>query len=133
MSFVLLDDELTSLNLIPDVDLADLAVELDLVPEEVIDRRALLEDAVPRLLELATREGLPFSKYDRDDLDELPEPHRQALARALGWDASVDGLLKAGAKVYKVYRRNRPKSQVPLLLPLLLRPLARHAEEHGAR
>lgn len=129
MSFVLQESELGPLSLIPDVDLADLAVELDMVPEEVIDRRALLQDAVPRLLALARSEGLPFSKYDRDDLDELPDAHRRALARALGWDDSVDAMLKSGGKVYKSYRRSRKTSQVPLLLPLLLKPLARHADE----
>lgn len=132
MSFVLQETELGPLSLIPDVDLADLAVELDMVPAEVIDRRALLQEAVPRLLDLARREGLPFSKYDQDDLDELPEAHRRALARAMGCDESVDAMLKTGAKVYKNYRRNRKTSQVPLLLPLLLKPLARHAEESAS-
>ena len=103
-----------------------------MVPAEVIDRRALLQEAVPRLLDLARREGLPFSKYDQDDLDELPEAHRRALARAMGCDESVDAMLKTGAKVYKNYRRNRKTSQVPLLLPLLLKPLARHAEESAS-
>ncbi|MCB9758641.1 MAG: hypothetical protein H6739_02275 [Alphaproteobacteria bacterium] len=129
MSFALTDAEYQPLELLAEVDLADLAIELDMIPDEVIDRRGLLDELVPRLLDRARAEGLPFSKYDADDLEELPTEHRAALARCMGWPAEVTAMLKAGGRVYKVYRKSRRNSQIPLLLPILLKPLARWADE----
>ncbi len=129
MRFVLTEQETLGLDFLPDKDLADWAVDLDMMPAEEIDRRELLEKLVPRLLNLARREGLPFSKYDAQDLDELPEAHRQALARAMGWKTETRAMIKAGEKIWKVYRKNRPGSQIPLMLPVLLKPLARFAYE----
>ncbi len=129
MSFRLTEDDLASLALIQDRDLADLAADVDLMPDEVIDRRSLLEAVVPRLLELAMREGLPFSKYDAEDLEALPRVHREALAQAMGWRTSVGAMLRRGKKVYKVYRNERPSSQVPVMLPSVLPILARWAAE----
>ncbi len=129
MRFVLTDREVQGLDYLPDKDLADWAVDLDLVPEEEIDRRGLVEELVPRLLELARREGLPFSKYDTQDLEELPVDHRQALARAMGWKHDTRSMVKAGEKIWRIYRKNRPGSAIPLMVPVLLRPLARFAHE----
>ncbi len=129
MSYTLSDDELQTLAMIPDKELAALAADLSLMPEAEIDRRALLEAIIPRLLSLARREGLPFSKYDAEDLGELPTAHREALAQAMGWRPDVRSMIRAGSKVYKVYRRDRINSQVPLLLPVLLPMLARCARE----
>ncbi len=126
MAFALTDSESQQLSYVPVDDLVDLATELDMAPPADVDRLGLLTDCIPRLLEHGRRDGLPFSKYDADDLQELPQDHRQALASALGWDADVRSMLKAGAKVYK----NTPaRSQVALLLPSLLKPLARYAFE----
>ena len=129
MTFQLTEAELASLSLIQDRDLADLAADLDLIPDEVIDRRALLEAVIPRLLDLAEREGLPFSKYDAEDLEALPPRHREALARRMGWRTSVGAMLRGGKRVYKVYRNERPSSQVPVMLPSVLPILARFAAE----
>ena len=129
MRFVLTDQETLGLDFLPDKDLADWAVDLDMMPAEQIDRRELLEELVPRLMKLAQREGLPFSKYDAQDLDELPAEHRKALAAAMGWKTDTRSMIKAGEKVWKVYRKNRPGSQIPLMLPVLLKPLARFAYE----
>ena len=119
------------MDYLPDKDLADWAVELNLLPEAEIDRQGLLEELVPRLLALARREGLPFSKYDAQDLDDLPPDHRAALAREMGWKQETRAMVRAGEKIWKVYRKSRPGSQVPLMLPVLLRPLARFAHEQG--
>jgi hypothetical protein len=127
--FVLTDLETQGLDYLPDKDLADWAVELDLMPAEEIDRHGLLEELVPRLMDVARREGLPFSKYDALDLDELPDAHRRALARAMGWKEDTRAMVRAGEKIWKVYRKNRPGSAIPLMLPLLLKPLARFAYE----
>ena len=127
--FTLSDAEFASLALLPESDLADLAVELDQIPAAEINARALLEDLVTRILDRASDEGLPFSKYDKEDLTDLPREHFSALADAMGWPANVDAFLKKGGKIYKEYQKSRPNSQVAIMLPLLLRPLARHAYE----
>lgn len=129
--FVLTDQERQGFEYLQDKDLADWAVDLDLMPAAEIDRIGLVEQLVPRLLKLAQREGLPFSKYDADDLNELPPEHRRALARAMGWKEDTRSMVKAGEKVWKVYRKNRPGSQIPLMLPVLLKALARFASESG--
>jgi hypothetical protein len=129
--FVLTDQETRGLDYLPDKDLADWAVDLDLMPETEIDRLDLLQAMVPRLLALAQQEGLPFSKYDAQDLDELPPEHRRALARAMGWREDTRAMIRAGSKVWKNYRKNRTGSQIPLMLPVLLGPLARFAFERS--
>lgn len=114
---------------IPEGDLIDLAAELDLAVPEEIQRVALTEAILGRLADLGEREGLPLSDYDRDDIEDLPVEHRQALAKLMGTPADVAGMLKAGKKVYRSYRKTRPRSQVALLLPMFLGPLARFVAE----
>lgn len=127
MPFALTDAEAEAVRFVLVGDLVELAVELDFMPPEEVDRRQMLDELIPRLFELAQREGLPFSKYDAEDLAELPHEHRQALAEAMGWATDTSSIVKAGEKVYRRYRRDRRGSQVALLLPTLLKPLARHA------
>ncbi len=131
MPFKLSPEELSHLELLPEADLAELAIEMDLIPEAEIDRRALVEALIPRLYEQAVGEGLPLSKYDRDDLVALPAADRRALAAAMGWPDDVDAMLKRAARVLRTYRKHRPKSQVRLLLPILLPALARYAREQA--
>ncbi len=132
MAFQLTDQEYRLVESLPEEDLVDLAVELDIPVGEAIDRRSVLDLCVVGFGDLARREGLPFSDYDRDDLELLPAAHRAALARRLGVSDSVSAILKSGRKLYKVYRRSRERSQVPMVLPALLGPLCRHlAEETG--
>ena len=107
MDFWLNDSEYSIVALLPHADLADLAVELDVIPEAEIKPRDLLSNLVPRLLELASVEGLPLSKWDRDDLEALPDDHRAALARTIGCGSDVAAMLKAGKKVYKSYQKER--------------------------
>ena len=129
MSFELTPSEIKHLEFVPNKEFADLAADLSLIPDSDIDRKKLIEALVPRLLHLGRREGLPFSKYDAEDLDNLPTRHREALARAMGWSSSTRAILRAGRKVYKTYTKERMTSQVPIMLPLLLPILARHADE----
>ncbi|MED5372339.1 MAG: hypothetical protein VX899_15065 [Myxococcota bacterium] len=128
MPFVLSDQEHQMMAFVSESDLVDLAVELDYVPEAQIDRVALLNALIPRILDLAEREGLPFSKYDADDIAELPQHHRAALANRMGWPADPSGMLKQGEKVYKRYRKRR-NSQVAVMLPMLISAVARCAHE----
>ena len=72
---------------------------------------------------------LGIDEYDAEDLDELPQEHRSALAETIGWSGDTKSMVKAGEKVYRMYRKNRGGSQVALLLPSLLKPLARAAFE----
>jgi len=127
--FTLSDAEFAGFEMLPDSELADLAIELDMIPGSEIEARRLLSDIIGRILELAQAEGLPFSKYDREDLENLPGDHFRALARSMDWPEEVDGFLKKGRKVYKYYEKHRRRSQVAIMLPLLLGALARHAYE----
>ncbi len=129
MAFELYPADTEKIDLLPETDLADLAIDLDLIPEERIDRNQLLLEMLPRLLKLAEREGLPFSRWDQEDLEALPESHRSALAAVMGWPSDPKSMVKAGAKVFKIYRKTRTRSQIPLTLPLLLPTLARFAAE----
>ena len=122
-------EETQALANIPEGDLIDLAAELDIAVPLEIQRVSLTEEILERIAELGEREGLPFSTYDREDLEDLPLAHRKALATLLGTSEDVSDLLKAGKKVYKTYRKTRPRSQIALLLPMLLRPLARFLAE----
>jgi hypothetical protein len=131
MAFALTDEEYRLVEFLPEEDLVDLAVELDIPVGEVIDRRSVLDLCAVAFGELAKREGLPFSDYDREDLELLPASHRAALARQIGVSDSVDAILKAGRKLYKVYRRSRERSQVPMVLPSMLGPVCRNLAERG--
>ncbi len=129
MAFVLSTSELQVVSYISELDLVDLAVELDYIPEAQIDRAQLLADLIPRMVALAEREGLPFSKYDLEDLTELPSSHRTALATRMGWDAAPSSMLKKGERVYRSYRKTRRNSQIAQLLPTLLPIVARCAHQ----
>lgn len=130
-SFILNHAELALCENLPEDNLIELAAELNLLIPERISRSALLADAIAQLAELAQREGLPFSRYDRDDLEALPKHHMEALARLCGSRPTINALIKTGQKVYKIYTRQRPQSPVAMMLPMLLAPLARYAAEQS--
>lgn len=127
MSVVLEVHESQLFRNVPEGDLIDLAAELDLPIPERIDRDALVGAAIQSIAQLARREGLPFSTYDSDDLAALPPAHLAALADLVGAQASVTAIVKSGRKVYRVYRKTKPNSSIAMMLPMLLRPLARYA------
>ena len=124
--------ERAALQNLPAPELVDLAVELDLLVPAQIDRMGLFADIVVALAQRARAEGLPISPYDRDELLALSDEELRAVAALCGAPPSVDDLLKMGAKVSKRYRADRPRSQVALMVPTLLAPLARFVARRGA-
>ena len=96
------------LGQIPEADLASLAAELSIAVPDRIDGASLAVDCIVSLAQLARTEGLPLSQYDRDDLEAMAIEERQALAELCGYPSDIPGMLKAGGKVYKIWRRSRP-------------------------
>ncbi|TNE92045.1 MAG: hypothetical protein EP330_03580 [Deltaproteobacteria bacterium] len=125
MSFFLTETEWALVQHLPELELVELAAELELVPPAEIDRRTLVVDCVLRIVEVGRSEGLPFSKYDREDLESLSRDELAAIAGLVGTRSSVSAVLSAGQKTYKAWEKTRPKSQVALMLPLLLTAVAR--------
>ncbi|MBN2801106.1 MAG: hypothetical protein JXX28_18350 [Deltaproteobacteria bacterium] len=129
MDFALTPEEWEPLSHVPELDLIALAVELDVVAPARVDPRSLFEQCVLALVDKAKAEGLPFSKYDAADLAALPPDDLTALGRLQGIQGAVtaDAVLKVGKRVFKLYSRQRPESQVALFLPMLLTAVARVA------
>jgi hypothetical protein len=127
MSFDLTDDEYATMASLPIESLVDLAAELDLMPPASIDRRALLAQCAVALVGWGRREGLPFSKYDADDLSALPPQDVAALAALLGVQATPQAILKQGERVYRTFQARRSDHPIPLMLPMLLTAVARAA------
>lgn len=127
-------EERALLQKVPEDDLAEMAVDLDVLLDAELDRDTLIVKCLEGLLERAEREGLPLSKYDRDDLEALPDPHLQALGTLVGVSGrvTVRSMLRQGRKVWRKYKKERPNSPTALLVPLFLGPLARHAHERGS-
>ena len=123
------EEEWTVLSHIHEQALIDAAADLDLVLPDAIKARELLEAMIPAIIDRGRTEGLPFSKYERDDLEALSFDARRSISALQGLSPtdSVDAILKAGHKVYKRYLRVRPNNPVALLLPTLLPVIARVA------
>lgn len=128
---VLNDDEWGFLGAIPEQDLVELAIDLDILVDAEIDHRELTGRCIQRIIESAPNDGLPFSKYDRDDLAALPAAHRRAIAELVGLrrDAGVDKIVRAGTKTWKAWQKRGHGQAIALLLPSMLRALARIAAE----
>jgi hypothetical protein len=126
---VLTDEEYEPLRGLPVESIVDLAAELDIVAGEEIDRRGLLERCVVAFVEHARREGLPFSKYDADDLKALDPDDLVAIGRLQGLSGrvTVSAVLKQGQRVYKTFQNRRGDHPIPLMLPMLLTAIARAA------
>ena len=129
MTAIINDQEWQLLKAIPEGMLVDLAADLDICPPEHIDRRALFEQCVVAIVERGRQEGLPFSKYDREDLEALSPPHLTAIGRLQGiqGQVTVDEVMRVGGRVYKFYQRSRPDNPLALMLPSLLSAVARGA------
>lgn len=132
MPFELTKAEYRMLSGLPEGDIVDLAVEFDILVDADLNLQDLFVVIIEQLAVLAAREGLPLHEYNREDLEALPSNHLSALAALMGVPPEVDALLRRGGKVYKLYKRERSKSQVALTLPMLLEPLARFAAERNA-
>lgn len=129
MPLTLTEAEAAMLARIPQSDLEDLAVELDLLLAETFERDRLIERSLDALVERARDEGLPFTRYNKVDLEELSDADLHALASLVGVTGRVTprAIIKSSARTVKLYRKTRPRSAVVLLLPILLCPLARAA------
>ena len=124
--------ELSMFQNAPEDELVDLAVDLDVPVPEEINLGGLLDACVRSLADLGKREGLPFSDYDKEDLLALSEAELRAISVLNGVDTIEDETkrvpltIKNGKKIYKMWRKTRSKSQIPMYLPMLLPALARH-------
>lgn len=138
MNDLLTPEELAMFQNVPEEELVDLAIDLDVPVPEEIDLKGMLDTIIHQLVDLGEREGLPYSAYDIEDLEALDEYELRAIAKLNGIvneadsKSTIRGLLKSGKKVYKIYRKTRPKSQIPMYLPMLLAPLARHLVTQGS-
>jgi predicted component of type VI protein secretion system len=121
------DEDWTLVEHIPELELVNLAAELGIIAPAQIEARALWNRCVQGIVDRGRAEGLPFSKYDAEDLAELSPEHLAAIADIQGTAAAVAAIIRVGAKVYRLYERQRPNNPIPLHLPSLLIPVARAA------
>lgn len=134
MSFALRDDEWARLNLVPVPDLIELAVEMDLLVPADPDGRQLIDLIIPALVTHGLAHGLPFSAYDLDDLAELNREELDAVARMEGLKpgSTAKQVVRAGERVFRDREKTRSGvDPVGYMLPVLLRPVVRHAVERG--
>jgi hypothetical protein len=138
VSELLTAHELSMFRNAPEDELVDLAVDLDVPVPEEINLSGLLDACLRNLADLGKREGLPLSDYDKDDLLALSEAELRAISTLNGVDVLEDEssrvplTIKSGKKIYKMWRKTRPKSQIPMYLPMLLAALARHLVSESA-
>ena len=69
---------------IPERDIVEMAVDLDILVPEKIDRVDMIERCILAILERGRSEGLPFSHYDKDDLETLGENDLRSLGACIG-------------------------------------------------
>jgi hypothetical protein len=131
MSPIINDSEWSVLSNITDDTLVNMAADLSILVPSVIERRSLCDECVHAIVIRATDEGLPFSKYDLEDLEDLSPEGRAAIGRLQGLQpgAKAIDILKAGQKIYRFYQKNRPDNPVAMMVPALLPVIARHASE----
>lgn len=128
MTFALRDSEWELLSSVPVDDLVGLAAELDILVPAEVNARQLIDLCVPRMVERARKDGLPFSKYDREDIEALSKEQVQALHKMLGlWGrASASSILRAGGRAYKARKRIKPgHDPYAYMIPVLLNPIVR--------
>jgi len=134
MTFSLEDPEYALVQNVPAEDLISLAADLDMIPPAEIDRRALIEACVPRMLARARKDGgIPLSKYDAQDVEALSPDQLAVLATLQGTRTSARAVLRAGARIYRIREKNRMTRTDPYayFIPLLLVPLLRLASREG--
>ncbi|TVQ92699.1 MAG: hypothetical protein EA397_05960 [Deltaproteobacteria bacterium] len=129
MAFAFTAAERAMIDQIPSSELDELAAELEIVLPATVDRHDLLRRILPAMLERIAEEGLPLSRFNKTDLEELSSLELDALGHMAGHKGRVtpDALIRTCKKACRHYRRNRPRSTMVLILPLLLAPLVRAA------
>ena len=131
MSPIITDDEWFVLSNITEDTLVNMAADLSILVAMVIDRRSLCDECVHAIVIRAMNEGLPFSKYDLEDLESLSPEGRAAISRLQGLrpGAKTADILRVGQKVYRLYNKIRPDNPVAMMVPALLPAIARYANE----
>ena len=129
MTINIQSSEMDLLNAIPERDLVEMAIDLDIFVPERINRLEMIETCIQAIISRAKKEGLPFSQYDRDDLEALSSDDLRSISTLMGISGtpSVSAILKKGRRVYKLYQKNRPDNATALLIPTLLPLIARAA------
>ena len=117
------------LQAIPERDLVEMAIDLEIRVPEQIQRMDMITQCILAIVDRAKMEGLPLSQYDKDDLEALNMADLKAIGELLNLAGppSIDKILKKGRKVYKMYQRYRPDNATALLIPTLLPLIARAA------
>ena len=90
MTNLLTPEELSMFQNLPEEELVDLAIDLDIPVPEEIDLVGMLNAVILHLAELGEREGLPYSSYDAEDLEALDEYELRAIANLNGIDRNRD-------------------------------------------
>ena len=123
------ESEWAILQNMPEVDLVELAIELDLRVPAKIDHRALWNQSLVAIVSFVQRHGLPLTKFNVADLEELKSIERAAIAQLLGLkrDASVAAIIRAGVKVHKRVIRKHNITYLTIAVPLLLAAIARNS------
>lgn len=131
-AFELTDDEWALLANVPKADVVEFAIELDVLVPADPDNRELFLLTIPKVLDRVRADGLPFSKYDADDVGAL-SPELLATAAALqGTKATAAAVLRAGDKVRRTRERAVPGHDPYLyMLPMVLKPVLRLARAAG--
>ena len=126
------DVEWESLARLPVRDLVELAADLGLVAPAEVDGRALVEQCLPALREWIQSYGLPVSKYDREELQNLPASQLRALGRLCGLEAvSVRRLIRDGTRTVNKLGKMQHYESIVMMLPMLLTAIARYVDERG--
>jgi hypothetical protein len=86
----------------------------------------MLSEVVVAIVARARDVGLPFSKYDADDLGSLTVERRSAIAKLQGLrpDASVGAIVAAGERVARQRGADPTRLHVPMLLTAIARAAA---------
>lgn len=119
------DQEWEQIRLLPEIEMVELSIELDILVPEQINHRALINRCLNALIERLTETGLPLTQYDRDDIANLSERERSVVASLVGLHArkgafSIDKIMKRGIKNTKVYQKSSRTESILLILPMLL-------------
>ncbi len=126
------DAEWDSLARLPVRDLVELAADLALVAPAEVEGRALVEQCLPALCEWIRSHGLPVSKYDREELQNLPASQLRALGRLCGLEtASVQRLIRDGMRTVNKLAKTQQYESIVMMLPMLLTAIARYVDERG--
>jgi hypothetical protein len=122
------NNEWTILQNMPEVDLVDLAIELDLRVPEQINHRQLWGQCLQAITELVGSHGLPLTQFNVPDLEDLEVSERAAIAQLTGLkgDASILAIIKAGSKIQKRVQRKKNITYLTIAIPLLLSAIARN-------